>query len=90
MVSSATPARFAKLRLAVAIGRAVADEQAFDGRVGETAHAVGLLLEPAAVAYVERKAATGEEQDDEACDRNRRGDPAGWDGCFGNENLGRE
>ena len=62
---------------------AVADQQAFDGGVGEAAHAVGFLLQPTAVANVEGKAAAGEQQDRQAGERDRDGEPAGRDGGLG-------
>ena len=39
----------------------VADQQTFDGGIGEAAHAVGLQLKPTAVANVEGQATTGKQ-----------------------------
>ena len=75
-----------------AVGRhdrlAVAHDKPFGGGIGEAAHAVLLLLHPPPVANVECKAAAGEQQDGQAGERHRDGEPAGRDRGFGTTILG--
>jgi hypothetical protein len=54
----------------------VADQQSFDGRIGEAAHAFGLELAAAAVAHLSCGAGQRQRDDDERCQRHRDGKQA--------------
>ena len=77
----------AKLLLTVTIVFAVADQQTFDRGIGEAAHAVGLELRAPLIAHIESDAAEREQDDDEARERDRNGEPAGGQGRFRNNDA---
>ncbi len=54
----------------------VADDQPFDRRVGEAAHAVGLELRAPPIPDIEREAGEGQHDDGEACERDCDREPA--------------